>query len=60
MPEAERGGIFPCQTMTKNAPPIVNNGAIMTNAMIIKAVMASAVEAELEALFLNAKEGVYL
>jgi hypothetical protein len=39
-------------------PP--NNGAIMTNATIIKAVMSSAAEAELGALFLNAKEGVYL
>jgi hypothetical protein len=32
----------------------------MTNATIIKAVMSSAAEAELGALFLNAKEGVYL
>jgi hypothetical protein len=39
-------------------PP--NNGAIMTNATIIKSVMSSAAEAELGALFLNAKEGVYL
>jgi len=39
-------------------PP--NNGAILTTASIIKAVMSSAAEAELGALFLNAKEGVYL
>jgi hypothetical protein len=39
-------------------PP--NNGAIMTNATLIKAVMLSAAEAELGALFLNAKEGVYI
>ncbi len=39
-------------------PP--NNGAIMTNATIIKAVMSLAAEAELGALFLNAKEAVYL
>ena len=39
-------------------PP--NNGAIMTNATIIKTVMSSAAEAELGAKFLNAKEGVYL
>ncbi len=39
-------------------PP--NNGAIMTNATIIKAVMSLAVEGELGALFLNAKEGAYL
>jgi hypothetical protein len=32
----------------------------MTTATIIKAVMSSAAEAELGALFLNAKEGVYL
>jgi len=32
----------------------------MMNATIIKAVMSSAAEAELGALFLNAKEGVYL
>jgi hypothetical protein len=32
----------------------------MTNATIIKAVMLLAVEAELGALFLNAKKGVYL
>jgi hypothetical protein len=34
-------------------PP--NNGAIMTNAAIIKVVMSSASEAGLGALFLNAK-----
>jgi hypothetical protein len=39
-------------------PP--NNGAIMINATIIKAVMSLAAEAELGALFLNAKEAVYL
>jgi hypothetical protein len=39
-------------------PP--NNWVIMTNATIIKAVMSSTAEAELGALFLNAKEAVYL
>jgi hypothetical protein len=39
-------------------PP--NNGAILTIATIIKAVMSSAVEAELGALYLNAKERAYL
>ena len=39
-------------------PP--NNGAILTQESIIKAVMSSAAEAELGALFLNAKEAVYL
>jgi hypothetical protein len=39
-------------------PP--NNGAIQTNATIIKAVMSSAAKAELGALYLNTKEAVYL
>jgi hypothetical protein len=37
-----------------------NNGEIFTNATIIKAVMASAAKAELGALYLNAKEAIYL
>ena len=39
-------------------PP--NNGAVLTIATIIKAVMSSAAEAELGALYLNASEAVYL
>jgi hypothetical protein len=39
-------------------PP--NNGAIFTNASIIKAVMASAANAELGVLYLNLKKAVYL
>jgi hypothetical protein len=39
-------------------PP--NNGTILTIATIIKAVMSSADEAELGALFINPKEAVYL
>jgi hypothetical protein len=39
-------------------PP--NNGAIFTNATIIKVVMASAAKAELGVLYLNAKKAVYL
>jgi hypothetical protein len=39
-------------------PP--NNGAVLTLATIIKAVMTSAAKAELGALYLNAKEAVYL
>ncbi len=39
-------------------PP--NNGAILTIATIIKAVMSSAAEAELGALYINAKEAVYI
>ncbi len=39
-------------------PP--NNGAILNIAQIIKAVMSSAAEAEIGALFINAKEAVYI
>ncbi len=39
-------------------PP--NNGAILTIATIIKEVMSSAAEAELGALYFNAKEAVYI
>jgi len=39
-------------------PP--NNGAILSIATIIKAVMSSAAEAELGALYINAKEAVYI
>ncbi len=39
-------------------PP--NNGAILTIATIIKAVMSSAAEVELGTLLINAKEAVYL
>jgi hypothetical protein len=46
--------------LSNNDQHPTNNGAIMTNATIINAVMSSAAEAELGALFLNAKEGVYL
>ena len=46
--------------LSNNDQHPTNNGAIMTNATIIKAVMSSAAEAELGALFLNAKEGVYV
>ena len=37
-----------------------NNDAILTIETIIKAVMSSAAEAELGALYLNAREAVYL
>ena len=40
------------------SPP--NNGAILNIAQIIKAVMSSAAEAELGALFINAKEAIYI
>ena len=51
------GGHFFLSDDVDNPP---NNGAILTKATIIKAVMSSAAEAELGALFLNAKEAVYL
>jgi hypothetical protein len=51
------GGHFFLSNKDKFPP---NNGAIFTNATIIKAVMASAAKAELGALYLNAKEVVYL
>jgi hypothetical protein len=38
----------------------LNNGAILTNATIIKAVMSLAAEAKLGALYNNAKDAVYL
>ncbi len=39
-------------------PP--NNGTILTNTTIMKAVMSSVAKAELRTLYLNAKEAVYL
>jgi hypothetical protein len=46
--------------LSNNNDPPPNNGAILTNATIIKAVMSSAAEAELGALYLNAKEAIHL
>ncbi len=54
---AEPEASFSYWTKT-NSPP--NNGAILTNATIIKAVIALAAKAKLGALYLNAKEVVYL
>jgi hypothetical protein len=45
-------------TNDEKFPP--SNGAVLTIATIIKAVMSSAAEAELGALYINAKEAVYL
>jgi hypothetical protein len=56
MHAAKQEDIFPYQTTKKNP----NKDAILTNVTIIKAVMSSAAEAKLGALFLNAKEAVYL
>jgi hypothetical protein len=46
--------------LSNNNPTPPNNGAILTVATTMKNVMSSAVEAELGALYLNAKETVYL
>jgi hypothetical protein len=54
---SQAGGHFYLSN-NKKFPP--NNGAILTNATIIKAVMSSAAKAELGALYLNAKKAVYL
>ena len=51
------GGHFFLSHDVDNPP---NNGSILTVATIIKAVMSSAAEAELGAIFINAKEAVYL
>jgi hypothetical protein len=54
---AKQEDIFFLSNNEKFSP---NNGAILTNTTIIKAVMFSAAEAKLGALYLNAKEAVYL
>ncbi len=54
---SQAGGRFFLLEGVDNPP---NNGAILTITTIIKAVMSSAAEAELGALFLNAKEAAYL
>ncbi len=54
---SQAGGHF---FMSTNVPIPPNNGAILTITQIIKAVMASAAEAELGALFISAKEAVYI
>ncbi len=54
---SQAGGHFFMSSNVKNPP---NNGAVLTIATIIKAVMSSVAEAELGALYLNAREAVYL
>jgi hypothetical protein len=44
--------------LSENVPYPANNGAIHNEASIIKAVMSSAAEAELGALYINARKGV--
>jgi hypothetical protein len=53
--QSQAGGHFFLSNDNENPP---NNGAILTTATIIKAVMTSAAEAELGAIYLNAKEKV--
>ncbi len=55
--QSQAGGHFFLSNNNKIPP---NNGAIHMNSTIIKAVMSSAAKAELGALYLNAKESVYL
>ncbi len=55
--KSQAGGHF---FISNNEKFPLNNGAIMTNATIMKAVMSSKSEAILLALYLNAKEGVYI
>ena len=51
------GGLFFMSNNEDIPPP---NGAVLNIAQIIKAVMSSAAEAELGALFINAKEEMYI
>ena len=46
--------------MSNNVGIPPNNGAITNIVQIVKAVMSSAVEAELGGLFINAKEAVHI
>ncbi len=55
--KAGQGDIFFLSSDVQNPP---NNGAVLTIAQIIDAVMSSAAEAELGALFINAIEAVHM
>ena len=46
--------------LSNDEPHPPNNGAILTIAQVIKSVMSSASEAELAALFINAREAVHI
>ena len=46
--------------MTSDETNPANNGAVLTIAQIIKRIMTSAAEAELGALFINAREAIYI
>jgi len=53
---SQAGGYFFLGSMSKSGEPIFLNGTIAVACAIIKIVTASAAEAELGALFINAKE----
>ncbi len=55
--QSPAGGHFFLSNDNSSTP---NNGAILTISTIINAVMSLAAEAELGALFLNAKEAVFI
>ena len=55
--KSRAGGHFYLSSNEKFPP---NNGAILNIAQVIKAVMSSAAEAELGALFINAKEAIHI
>jgi hypothetical protein len=55
--QSRAGGHF---FMSSNLQNPQNNSAVLTIAQIIDAVMSSAAEAELGALFINAKEAVHM
>jgi hypothetical protein len=55
--QSRAGGHFFLYSDIQNPP---NNGAVLTFAQIIDAVMLSAAEAKLEALFINAKEAAHM
>ena len=46
--------------MLADGPIPADNGAILTTAQIIKAVMSSAAEAELPALYINARKATHI
>jgi hypothetical protein len=55
--EAALEAIFFCYTNSDDPP---NNGAILNISQIIKAVMSSVAEAELGALYINARKAIPL
>jgi hypothetical protein len=55
--QSHAGGHF---YLSNNVPYLPNNGTILNIAKVIDAVVSSAAEAQLGALFMNAREAVYL